>query len=66
MSQQGMSQVMDRYTNDPTFREQLRSDPQGAIQSSGIQLDPSEKDALKNIDWNLPDEQLKERVSKFI
>jgi hypothetical protein len=56
---------MDRYTNDPTFRTELKTDPQGAIERSGIQLDPKEREAVESIDWSLPDEQLKERVSKF-
>jgi hypothetical protein len=65
MSQAALAQVMDRYTNDPTFRTELKTDPQGAIERSGIQLDPKEREAVENIDWSLPDEQLKERVSKI-
>ena len=65
MSQTALAQVMDRYTNDPAFRAELKSDPQGAIEHSGIQLDANEREAVSKIDWNLPDEQLKDRVSKF-
>lgn len=64
MSQNALAQVMDRYTNDPAFRDQMRSDPEGAIQRGGFELDESERQAIQNIDWSLPDEQLKERVSK--
>ena len=65
MSQTALAQVMDRYTNDPAFRAELKSDPHGAIEHSGIQLDANEREAVSKIDWNLPDEQLKERVSKM-
>jgi hypothetical protein len=66
MSQQGLAQVMDRYSNDAAFREKMRADPQGAIRSSGIQLDEQEMKTIQSMDWNLPDEHLKERVSKIL
>jgi hypothetical protein len=65
MSQNALAQVMDRYTNDPAFRDQMRSDPEGTIQRGGFDLDESEREAVQNMDWSLPDEQLKERVSKW-
>jgi hypothetical protein len=65
MSQKALAQVMDRYTNDPAFRDQMRSDPEGTIQRGGFELDESEREAIQNIDWSLPDEQLEERVSKL-
>jgi hypothetical protein len=64
MSQNALEQVMDRYTNDPAFRDQMRSDPVGTIERGGFDLDESEREAVQNMDWSLPDEQLKERVSK--
>jgi hypothetical protein len=65
MSQNALAQVMDRYTNDRAFRDQMRSDPEGTIQRGGFDLDESEREAVQNMDWSLPDEQLKERVSKW-
>lgn len=65
MSEQGLAQVMDRYSSDASFRDKIRADPQGAIRSSGIQLNEQEMEAIQSMDWALPDEQLKERVSKF-
>ena len=51
MSEQGLAQVMDRYSNDATFRDKIRADPQGAIRSSGIQLNEQEMEAIQSMDW---------------
>ena len=59
-----MPQLADRFMNDPEFREQMRQDPEGTAERSGLQLDEEDRRALHSIEWNLPDEQLKERVSK--
>ncbi|HEX6508106.1 MAG TPA: Os1348 family NHLP clan protein [Chloroflexota bacterium] len=64
MSADAMGQIMDRYTSDPAFRDEMRSDPEGTIQRNGWQLDEEERAALQGIDWNLPDEQLKARIGK--
>jgi hypothetical protein len=66
MSKQALAQVMDRFTNDPAFREQMRTDPESAIHQSGIQLNEQEMAAVRDMDWNLSDEALKERASKTI
>jgi hypothetical protein len=65
MSTDGFAQVMDRFTNDPTFRDELRSDPEGTIQRAGFSLTDEERHALQGVDWNLSDEQLHERISKM-
>jgi hypothetical protein len=65
MSQQALADVMDRFTNDPAFREALRNDPETAIRDSGIELNAQEMATIRKMDWEIPDEQLHERVSKF-
>jgi hypothetical protein len=65
MSQQALADVMDRFTNDPAFREALRNDPEAAIRDSGIELNEQEMATIRKMDWEIPDEQLHERVSKF-
>ena len=65
MGQQALGAVMDRYTNDSTFRAEMKQDPEGAISRGGFDLTEQEKEAVRNIDWSQPDEQLTERVSKF-
>jgi hypothetical protein len=61
---ESMQRLADRFMNDAQFREQMRRDPEGAARSEGLELDDEDRQALRSIDWNLPDEQLNERVSK--
>jgi len=55
---------MDRWINDPAFRAELRSDPEGAVNRAGVELSEDEVAALRSTDWSLSDEQLQARVSK--
>ena len=63
---ESMQQLADRFMNDASFREQMKQDPEGAAERSGLQLDEEDKQALRSIDWSGSDEELKERVSKRI
>jgi hypothetical protein len=63
---ESMQQLADKFMNDANFRDEMRQDPEGAAQRSGIPLDDEDKQALKSIDWSGSDEQLKERVSKRV
>ncbi len=62
---ESMQQLADRYMNDAQFREEMKSDPEGAAERSGLQLDDEDKQALRSIDWSGTDEALNERVSKY-
>ncbi len=62
---ESMQQLADRFMNDAEFREQMKQDPQGAAERSGLQLDEEDKQALRSIDWSGSDEQLDQRVSKI-
>ncbi len=64
-NQEAMQQLAERFMNDADFREEMRQDPEGAAERSGLQLDEEDKQALKSVDWGASDEELKERVSKF-
>jgi hypothetical protein len=66
MSQQGLGAVMDRFTNDSTFRAEMKQDPEGAISRGGFELSEQEKEAVRNLDWSQPDEHLKQRISKAV
>lgn len=61
---ESMQQLADRFMNDAQFREEMKQDPEGAAERSGLQLDEEDKQALRSIDWSGTDEELKERVSK--
>jgi hypothetical protein len=63
-NQEAMSQLAEKFMNDADFREQMRQDPEGAAERSGLQLDDEDKQALKSMDWSGSDEELNERVSK--
>lgn len=64
-NQEAMQQLADRFMNDADFREEMKQNPEGAAERSGLQLDEEDKQALRSVDWNQPDEQLNERVSKY-
>ncbi len=63
---ESMQQLADRFINDTDFREQMKQDPEGAAQRSGLPLDEEDKQALKSVDWSGSDEELNERVSKMM
>ncbi|MBI4371783.1 MAG: hypothetical protein HY552_05755 [Elusimicrobia bacterium] len=65
MSQQTIKQLIDRWMNDPKFRSEVRQDPEGTVKKAGIPLSAEEQAAFKKVDWSLPDEQLKTRISKI-
>jgi hypothetical protein len=63
-NQEAMQQLADRFVNDAEFRERMRQDPEGTANGSGLELDEEDRQALRSMDWDGSDEQLKERVSK--
>lgn len=64
MASDNLESVMDAWMNDESFRQELRNDPDAAVEARGIQLGAEDKAALRNIDWNQSDEALQQRVSK--
>ena len=62
---ESMQQLADRFMNDAQFREQMRQNPEGAADSSGLPLDEEDRQALRSIDWSGSDEALNDRVSKY-
>ena len=65
-NQEAISQLAERFMNDAEFREQMRQDPEGTAQRSGLQLDEEDRQALKSVDWSGSDEQLNQRISKRV
>ena len=64
MSREGVETLMDRWLNEPAFRAEMRSNPEQAVKSAGVDLDEDELAALRNIDFNMADDELQARVSK--
>ena len=65
MSREAIGKLVDRWINDPVFRQQMRADPEGTVKRSDAQLDADEWAALRNVDWQLSDEQLQSRANNF-
>jgi hypothetical protein len=65
MSRAAIGTLIDRWLNEPEFRAAMRVDPQAAVRDSGAELNAEEWAALREIDWNLPDEELNSRLSKM-
>ena len=65
MSRAAVEELIDRWMNDPAFRSELRSDPEGAVRRAGADLSQDEWAALRAVDWNLPDEELQARTNKL-
>ena len=66
MSREALEQLIDRWTNEPSFREEIRRDLEGTIERAGLDLDDDEWAALRNTDWSLPDEELQARMTKVV
>jgi hypothetical protein len=67
MNPTSMLELADRYLNDPHFKEQMRQDPEGTADSTGLKLDDEDRQSIR--DWDMSssgDEQLKDRISKGI
>jgi hypothetical protein len=65
LSQEAVATLIDRWTNEPGFKDAFKSDPHGMIASSGITLSAEEEEALKQMDWTSSDEELTARASKM-
>jgi hypothetical protein len=65
MSRAAIGNPIDLWLNEPEFRAAVRRDPQAAVRAEGVELDPDESAALREIDWSLPDEELNSRLSKY-
>ena len=63
MSRAAVETLIDRWMNEPDFRAALRRDAEAAVRETGADLSAEEWDAFRQIDWNLPDEELQTRVN---
>ncbi len=63
MSIPELERLLERWSNDPAFRDAIRRDPVMAITRAGYQLDDTEWAAIEQTDWSLPDDQLRARMA---
>jgi hypothetical protein len=65
MSQEAVATLIDRWTNEPGFKDEFRKDPHGTLVAHGISLTPEEETSVKSMDWSGSDQDLAQRVSKM-
>jgi hypothetical protein len=67
MNPTSMLELANRYLNDPQFKEQMRRDPEGTAESTGLKFDDEDRQSIREWDMSSSgDEELKERFSKGI
>ncbi len=65
MNPTNMLELANRFLNDPQFKEQMRQDPEGTAESTGLEFDEEDRQTIRNSDWGPSgEENLKERISK--
>jgi hypothetical protein len=65
MNPSSMMELANRYLDDPQFREQMRQDPEGTAESTGLTFDEEDRQSIRNWEWGPSGEEaLKERISK--
>ena len=60
----GVEQLMDKWLNEPGFREKMKKDPEATVRACGITLDAQEWATVKNVVMTSSDEALLARASK--
>ena len=66
MKSANVDRLVEKWINEPAFREKMQKNFDGAIKSSGIRLSLEELEAVRNQVMVTNDEALKARVSKAI
>ena len=60
-----MQAVLDRWTEDPSFREGMRTDLDGTLKGAGIVLDDDTAGQLRAVDWSQSDTELELLLEKY-
>ena len=67
MNPTSMLKLADRYLNDPQFKKEMRKDPEGTAESTGLEFDDEDLQSIRSWDMSSSgDEELKGRISKGI
>ena len=64
MERHGVDQLVQKYLNEPGFKNKMQRDPEGAVKSAGISLNAEEWATVRNVVLTTSDEALRQRVSK--
>ena len=60
-----MQAVIDRWAEDPSFREGMRSDLDGTLKRAGIELGDDTAGQLRSVDWSQSDAELEQLIEKL-
>lgn len=63
MSRQAVESLLDKWTGAPAIRVAMRQDAEATVKALGADLDQDEWSALRAVNWTLPDEELRTRLS---
>jgi len=63
MSRESIESLVERWMEDTSFRAAVRTDPETAIKSTGLELSSDEWAAIRTFDWNVSDEELTTRAN---
>ena len=64
MTHNGVDQLVQKYLNEPGFKEKMQKDPETAVRSAGISLNADEWATVRIIVLTTSDEALRARISK--
>ena len=64
MTRNGVDQLVQKYLNEPGFKDKMQRDPEGAVKNSGISLNAEEWATVRNIVMTTSDEALRQRANK--
>ena len=65
MVRDGVDQLVEKWLNEPGFREKMKKDPAGTVKACGITLNAEEWATVRNVVMTSSDEELRPRVSKY-
>ena len=49
MNPTSMLELANRYLNDPHFKEQMRKDPEGTAESTGLKFDDEDRQSIREL-----------------
>ena len=64
MKKNGVDQLVQKYLNEPGFRDKMKKDLEGTIKSSGITLNQEELATVRNVVMTTSDDSLRQRINK--
>jgi hypothetical protein len=65
MASEAVDQLMDKWLNEPGFKEQLLADPEATVQAAGWTLSDDDWAVVRNVVAGLGDQELEGRISKL-